>query len=406
MSTTRTTAKLGAWFAISLALITILGPAGTDMYLASLPDIVADLNGTEAMGQLTLTVYLLAMGVGQLVFGPLTDAYGRRKPLIIALITFLAASLWAAGSENLEMLLGARALQGLAAALTLVVALSMVRDAAQGVRAAQLFALLMTIEGLAPVLAPTAGGFIDQHFGWRMVFVVLAGLTAITTVNTTLRLGETLPKSSRIPLSLGEIRRTYTRIAKDPAFLLPALGLAAVFFFLFGYIGGAPFIYQGAFSLDAGAFGLLFGCTGLAVMFGAILTGRMVRRTGAAKLAVIGTSLVLVGAVLALILTLVGTGLTGIVIGMFVSLFGVGIAESTLMALAMGSQDTSLGSTAALLGALQLTISAGATPLSGLAVASGAPAWLGFLIAAGAVALVIVSISAKRAPLLTDLESH
>ena len=100
MPTTQTAAKVGAWFAISLALVTILGPAGTDMYLASLPDIVADLKGTESMGQLTLTVYLLAMGVGQLVFGPLTDAYGRRKPLLVALVAFLAASLWAAGSPS------------------------------------------------------------------------------------------------------------------------------------------------------------------------------------------------------------------------------------------------------------------------------------------------------------------
>lgn len=406
MPTTQTAAKVGAWFAISLALVTILGPAGTDMYLASLPDIVADLKGTESMGQLTLTVYLLAMGVGQLVFGPLTDAFGRRKPLLAALVAFLAASLWAAGSPSLEVLLGARALQGLAAALTLVVALSMVRDAAQGVRAAQLFALLMTIEGLVPVLAPTAGGFIDQHFGWRMVFLVLAGLTAIATVNTTFTMPETLPKSSRIQLRPREILRTYARIAKDPAFLLPTLGLSLVFFFLFGYIGGAPFVYQGEFGLDAGQFGLLFGCTGLAVMLGAIVTGRMVSRWGAAKLAFIGTALVLSGAVLAFALHAAGLGLGGIVAGMFLSLFGLGVAESTLMALAMGSQDVSLGSTAALLGALQLTISSAATPLSGLAVEAGVPAWLGFLMAGAAAALVIVGISAKRAPVLTDLESH
>ncbi|MGP9784464.1 Bcr/CflA family drug resistance efflux transporter [Arthrobacter sp. MYb211] len=398
--------KVGAWFAISLALVTVLGPAGTDMYLSSLPDVVEHLNGTAASGQLTLTVYLLAMGAGQLVFGPITDAFGRRRPLLAALIVFLLSSVWAAMSPSMGILLMSRTLQGLAAALTLVVALSMVRDAAQGVRAAQLFALLMTIEGLAPVLAPTVGGFVDQHFGWRAVLLVLAGLAAIAFANSTVSLRETLPAESRTSLRLGQVMRTYGRIARDGQFLLPALGLSAVFFFLFAYIGGAPFIYQGEFGLSSDTFGLVFGGTGLAVMFGAIIAGRTVGKFGAGKLGVIGTILIALGALIGLILSGIGLGLAGIVIGMFVALLGVGIAEATLMALAMASQNTALGSTAALLGAFQLIISSAATPLAGLAVGISTGAWLGFLLGISLVAFIIVGVSIKRAPAITDLGSH
>ncbi|MBP6683847.1 MAG: multidrug effflux MFS transporter [Leucobacter sp.] len=389
--------RAGLWFAISLGLVTILGPAGTDMYLGSLPEMVSELGASTAQGQLTLTVYLLAMGVGQLFFGPIIDSVGRRWPLMIALAAFLLASAWGAVSATITILLVARFLQGLAAAMTLVVAMSMVRDRASGARAAQLFALLMTIEGLAPVLAPTVGGFVDAAWGWRAVLLVLAGLAAVALVNTSVSLPESLPRSARSSLRLGSVIRAYGVIIRDSRFLLPALGLSAVFFFLFVYIGGATFIYQGVYGLDTDAFGLVFGGTGIAVLVGAVFSGRTVQRFGAAKLAVTGAVLILIGAVLAILLSQVGLGLWGIVAGMFVALLGLGISEATLMALAMSSQEVNLGSTAALLGAFQLIISSLATPLAGALVPGGSLLWLAGMAVTGVVALVIVGVSARRA---------
>ncbi|MEX5270733.1 Bcr/CflA family efflux MFS transporter [Kocuria sabuli] len=397
----------GTWFAVSLALVTVLGPAGTDMYLASLPDIAVEFSATAAQTHLSLTVYLMAMGAGQLVFGPLADAFGRKPLLLSGVGLFLVASVASAVSADISQLLAARLIQGLAAAAVLVVALSVVRDVAEGHRAAQLFALLMTIEGLAPVLAPTVGGFVDVHFGWRAVLLVLAGLSLLALVNSILCLPETLPVERRIPLRPATVVATYGRIAADRAFLVPALALSAVFFALFAYIAGAPFVYQGVYGLDAGSFGTVFGLTGVAVIVGAALSARLVSRHGAGRLAMTGSLLLTLGGAVALIAAAAGAGLAGVVAGMAISLIGVGLAEATLMALVMGSQDTALGATAALLGAFQLMISSVATPLAGAQAEAGPLPWLVFLLVSSLVSALLVALATRGpAAAVVELGAH
>lgn len=367
--------------AASLAMVAVLGPAGIDMYLASMPAMARELHTSYANVQLSLTVFLLALGGGQLLCGPLTDMLGRRRPLLAGIAVYIATALWAAQADQLTTLLLARTVQGLGAALTLVVVMSMVRDVADGVQAAQLFALLMTIVGLAPVLAPAAGGLLDAHYGWRAVMLALSALGALTLLNSALFLPETLPPQQRV--SPKGMHRTYARIAFDRAFLLPALALSATFFFLFAYIGGASLVYQRDFGLSAGSFGLVFGATGVAVLLGALASGRLAGRHGVARLSVAGSAAMLAGAGLALLGAWGGGGIMAVVPGMFVALFGLGMAEATLMAMAMGSQQRALGSTAALLGAIQMSLSSLATPLAAGLSERGPLPWLLFLTVAG-----------------------
>ncbi|MGK0160848.1 Bcr/CflA family efflux MFS transporter [Pseudomonas mosselii] len=377
-------------FAASLALIGALGPSAIDMYLASLPEMARDFATGYTQVQLTLTVFLLAMGAGQLLFGPVVDALGRRRPLLAGLMVFSLASLGAAAASSLDLLLIARLVQGLASALTLVVIMSMVRDSADGARAAQIFALLMTIEGLAPILAPALGGVIDTAYGWRAIMLVLAGLGLLTLLNSMLTLGETLPAGQRVRLAPARAWRTYARIAADGAFLRPALALSAVFFFLFAYIAGSAYVYQQHFGLSSGHFGLLFGACGVAILLGAALSGYWVTRHGVARVAWWGALCMGGGALLAVLAGLSGAGLALLLAGVVLALFGLGICEATLMALAMSSQQRDVGSTAALLGALQLVISSSATPSAGHLATLGPLAWAWLLAAA---ALVIVGLT-------------
>ena len=385
-------------FAVSLALIGALGPSAIDMYLASMPGIATEYGTTYAGVQLTLTVFLLAMGAGQLLFGPLVDTFGRRRPLLAGLLVFVLSSLAAAQAPSLESLLVARFVQGLGSALTLVVIMSMVRDVAEGARAAQIFALLMTVEGLAPVLAPAVGGVVGAHFGWRAIMLALAGLGLLVLLNSALVLKETLAVDKRQPWQPRDILRTYLRIGTDGDFLRPTLALAAVFFFLFAYIGGAAFVYQTHFGLSVEAFGTLFGATGVAILLGAIAAGRLVARKGLLRLARLGAGCLLMGSLVVLAGASTAAGLAGIVAGMALAMFGLGILEATLMSLVMASQSRSLGSTAALLGAFQLIISSFATPMSGIMAPLGAAHWAWLLVMSGVVVALLVRACTRHAP--------
>lgn len=402
-----TTARVPVRLAIGLGMIAALGPSAVDMYLSSLPEIADDFQATFTSVQLTLTVFLVAMGAGQLLFGPVVDAYGRRAPLLLGLLTFIVCSLGAAWAPTLETLITFRFFQGLGSALTLVVIMSMVRDVSHGVTATKLFAMLMTIEGLAPILAPALGGYIDSLFGWRAVMLVLALMGVAVLFNSFLSLPETLAHDKREPLRLKAACQTYLVIANDKKFLLPTLAVASVFFFLFAYVGGATLIYQKVYGLSARNFGLVFGATGITILFGAMLAGKMVSRFGLGKLSLLGVALMPAGAFVALGSAWMDLGLVGVVCGMAIALFGLGIAESALISLVMSSQERALGSTAALLGAFQLSVSSAATPLAGLAVEYGATPWLALLAASAVVVCVLTKISVPDAANETyDLAGH
>lgn len=169
----------------------------------------------------------------------------------------------------------------------------------------------------------------------------------------------------RQPLKPTLILKTYWRLITDRDFMLPAMSLSAAFFFLFIYIGGASLVYQTHYALSPDTFGLVFGGTGIAVLIGAIYAGRWVAYLSVPSVALRGVVAMAAGAVIAGLSGTSGIGLPGVVAGMFLAMFGLGIAEATLMSMTMSTQKTALGSAAAVLGALQLVLSAAATPVAG-----------------------------------------
>lgn len=389
--------SVGLKLTISLAIIVALGPAAIDMYLASMPNMAQDLNTSYASTQITLTVFLIFMGVGQLFFGPLSDAIGRKIPLLLGLVTYSVASIWAACALNLESLIFARALQGIGASMAIVVVMSMVRDITEGAVAAQLYALLNTIVALGPIVAPAIGGVIGAHYGWRGVMVALGLLGIMVFVNTLVTLKESLAVKDRITLDFRSIIQNYWSIVKNKTFSFNLLALSAVYFFLFSYIGGSSFVYQTEYGLSSEQFGLVFGLTSISLILGASSSAYFVKKMDITRLAMIGALVMMIGSMTCITMYMLNMGLIGIVSGIALGLFGLGVLEATLMAIAMDSQQTALGSCAALLGAIPMLLSSVATPIAGQLVEVDTLYWLVLLSAIGPLILFLVFMSARGA---------
>lgn len=388
--------SVGLKLTISLAIIVALGPAAIDMYLASMPNMAQDLHTSYASTQITLTVFLIFMGLGQLFFGPWSDAVGRKIPLLIGLVTYIGASIWAALVLNLESLIFARALQGIGASMAIVVVMSMVRDLTEGAAAAQLYALLNTIVALGPIVAPAIGGVIGAHYGWRGVMLALAIVGVIVFLNTLYSLKESLAVNDRIKLNLGSIAKNYFNILKNKAFIFNLLALSAVYFFLFAYIGGSSFVYQTGYGLSSEQFGLVFGLTSISLILGASSSAYFVKKIRISRLALIGALLMMVGSATCIMMHILGIGLIGTVCGIALGLFGLGILEATLMAIAMASQKMALGSSAALLGAIPMLLSSTATPVAGQLVEVNTLYWFMLLGAIGPFIMLLVFMGTKN----------
>ncbi|WP_411699647.1 multidrug effflux MFS transporter [Conyzicola sp.] len=387
---------VGAPVVIAIGGLAVLGPFAIDMFLPSLPQMAGDLGVTAAAVQLTLTVYLVALGAGQLVAGPMADSFGRRRPLLFGLGAFIVGGIICAIAPSLPVLLAGRVLQGLGAALALVVANASVRDRTSGAEASRLFAVIMTIGGLGPVVAPAMGGIVDVLAGWRGVLTLMTLIGVVAGVLALVALKESLPVERRIPFRPAAIGRSARDILRSPAFLVPALALATAFMFLFVYIGGASFVYQDVFGLDPATFGLIFGLTGVAVVVGAVGSGVWMRSAAPGRVAVISSIVMLVGVILAGTLVGTGAGLTGAVIGMGVALLGLGAAEPALMTMVMGSGDHGLGMRAAVLGALQYLLAASATPLVGTLLGPDPTPWLIAMTGTALLAPAILLFAALR----------
>ena len=382
--------SVGLKLTISLAIIVALGPAAIDMYLASMPNMAQDLNTSYASTQITLTVFLIFMGLGQLFFGPWSDAIGRKTPLLLGLVTYIGASIWAALALNLESLIFARALQGIGASMAIVVVMSMVRDLTEGAAAAQLYALLNTIVALGPIVAPAIGGVIGAHYGWRGVMFALGVSGIIVFINTLCTLEESLAVKDRIKLNFGSITKNYLNILKNKVFIFNLLALSAVYFFLFAYIGGSSFVYQTGYGLSSEQFGLVFGLTSISLILGASSSAYFVKKIPISLLALIGALVMMVGSATCIAMHILDIGLIGTVSGIALGLFGLGILEATLMAIAMASQKMALGSSAALLGAVPMLLSSTATPVAGQLVEVDTLYWLMLLGAIGPLIMLLV----------------
>ena len=356
------------WLLPALALLSAVAPLATDMYLPSLPRMAQDLGSSAAGIQLTLTAFLGGLGAGQFFIGPLSDSIGRRRPLLAGVVLCLLASIGCALADSLPLLVAARFLQGFAGAAGVVLARAIIADTSAGNEAARRFSLMMVIGGIAPVLAPSIGGLVAAHGGWRAVMWVLAGLVMLMLAGVLAFIGETLPPERRHGGGLRTILANAGTVLRRRRYVGYALTVVAAFAVMFCYIAASPFVLQNVLGLSPGQYALAFGINASALVLGNITNARLIGRVPPQRLLRIGVcGLVLMTALLAV--WIVGFGAPHV--PTLVTLWGVmaslGLIYGNGSAMALSQVRDLAGTGSAFIGTAQFAGGALVAPLVGLA---------------------------------------
>lgn len=365
-----------------LGALAACGPIATDMYLPSLPAIAGGFGVTAAAAQRTLTSFMAGFSIGMLLYGPLSDTYGRRPVLLggIALFTLASVGCFVAGS--IDMLIAVRFLQAFGAGAASVLARAIARDAHEPADAAKVLSMVAIVTAIGPLLAPLIGGQVLRFSGWRGVFVVLALFGAVCATAAYLRVPETWPREKRASSAVLNSFTAYGRILVDPVAWGHMLCGGMAFASMFAYITATPFVYIDYFHVSPQHYGLLFGLNVIGIMLGNFLNARLVGRVGSLKI-IAGASL-LSGAASFAVAFFALTGLGGlwsIVASLFFVVGVVGILSANCTTDLMLRYPHNAGAAAAVFGAMQLALGALASAAIG-ALANGTPFAMGVTIGA------------------------
>lgn len=358
--------RITVGFVLLLSALTAIGPLTIDLYLSAFPQIVTELGTTESRIQLTLTATLAGLALGQLLIGSLSDAVGRRLPLLSALSIYVLASVGIVFVQSIEMLTVLRFVQGLTAAAGMVLSMAIVRDNFEGFLVGKVIARLMLVVGVAPILAPTIGAQFLRMGSWRLMFVALAVFGVLLLVLAALRLQESLPPAMRRTGGTSAALRSYGSLVRDWSFF--GLALLGGFYMaaMFTYISASTFVFQEQFGLSAQQYAIIFGAGAVSVTIGSQVNGALVGRVTPEQIlrVIVPVGMVLSAGLLAA--TLSGAGLPVIVALIVLTLGTAGFVMPSVPAVALERNAHRAGSAAALLGAMQFGVGAGIAPLTGL----------------------------------------
>lgn len=347
--------------------LTGLAPLAIDCYLPALPDLTGDLGANASVGQLTLTACLLGIAISQVFAGSISDTLGRRSLVIVGLAAFLAISLLCAVAPDIWVLVGLRFLQGAACGIGFVVSRAIVRDIYSGAAAARIFARLVLISGVAPVLAPLLGAAVLLATGWRGIFVVLAAIAALLLLVAVARLPETLAGHLRHEPGVRAKLHVYRGLLGDRRFLPYAASGSLAFAALFAYIAGSPFVLENVYDLSPQLYGLVFGVNSAGIVALSQVSGRLVERVGPGPLLGAGVTTMAVGSLGLLAAIALDAGLVPVLVFLILTVSVMGLILPNATALAMAEQPHAAGSASALFGLGQFGVGAVAAPLVGVA---------------------------------------
>ena len=375
-----------------LGALTMFGSVAMDMYLPALPRIVAVLRASPAAGQATISVFLFGLAAGQLVFGPLSDRWGRRPPLFAGMALFLLASALCAAVTDARTLIGLRLVQAVGACAGMVIARAVVRDRYDDHEVLHVFSLLTLVFGVAPIVAPLVGGWVLAAAGWRAIFGVQASFALVIGALAWRRLGETRSEATRRKAMSERPLRSYAALLRQRRLLGNLLTGSLSGAALFSYITAAPMVVMGVFHIPAAHFGWVFGANAAGLIGGAQVNARLARRIAPERLLVWALASAIVAACVLLADGLTGWGgVWGVLAPLFWVIASLGFSQPNAQAEAMTVDRTRAGGTAALLGAGGFGVGAAAGAVQALAPGGTVVAMATVILAS-----LILSLAAHR----------
>lgn len=375
----------------TLGLLSALGPFSIDMYLPGFPAIAEDLNTTVAHVALSLSSYFIGISIGQLFYGPLLDRFGRKIPLYVGLVIYLAASIWSVFVNTADTLIIARFVQAIGGCAGMVAARALVRDLFPVSENAKVFSLLMLVIAVSPIIAPTLGGYMTSLFGWHSIFIVLSVIVLINIVTVYAWLPSGRPPDTTKSLMPGSIIKSFWGVFKVPQFYTYTLTGSFAASGLYAYIAGSPYVFMELYGVSEKQYGWIFGIIALGLISASQLNTFLLRKHSSEQIIkvtlicqVIIGSLLFAGAYFHLL------GLYSTIVLAFFFLSTQGFAFPNTSALSIAPFSKNVGSASALMGAIQLGIGATTTAIVSLLSNHSELPMAGVMFACASISLIIL----------------
>ncbi|MFL9832203.1 multidrug effflux MFS transporter [Flavobacterium sp. ST-87] len=380
-----------------LGSMTALGPFSIDMYLPGFSGIASDLNTTVAKVSMSLSSYFIGISAGQLLYGPLLDRFGRKKPLFIGLLVYILASLGCVFVTDINTFIGLRFVQAVGSCAATVASLAMVRDLFPAKETPNVLSKLMLVVGLSPMLAPTAGGYVTTYYGWHTVFLILAAMGAFVLLATQLGLPDIHKPDASISLKPKPIITNFISILKIPQFHTYAFTGAIAFSGLFTYVAASPIIFMDILKVNAETYGWIFAIMSVSFIGSSQLNSVLLRRFTSEQM--IFTALISQSVISFIFLLLAVNNLLGLyeTIGMlFLFLACLGISNPNTAGLSLAPFTRNTGSASALMGATQLGLGALASFGVGLFVKDSIAPMVMIMTSTTLIALFVLLIGKRK----------
>ena len=353
------------WLTIFLGVMTAIAPLSTDMYLPALPEVQADFGVSTSLVQLTLTMTTLGMALGQILAGPLSDLAGRRRPLFVGMLVFIGATLGCVLAEDIYLFLFFRFCAGFAGASGIVIARAIARDVCEGAELTRFFAVLMMVNGFAPIIAPVIGGQILLFASWRATFVLLI-LVGVFLAGAALIYQETLPQEAR-SANMTDSLKIFPMLLRDRYFLGHCLLQCFVFGAFFSYLSGSSFVFQNVYAVSPQVYSMIFAVIGAGLLLAGVLPARLAGRVPDVVMLKYAVLVPLFGSLLLLAGFCLSAPLAVILVVLFLTIVPLSVMGAASFSLALSRQGKNAGSASALIGCFSMLLGACMMPVVGIA---------------------------------------